>query len=561
MTSSGEQTIIDLFPGANNPFPDPARPPLYMRATLYAFRPSSLSEWRQTGRWWNQYAVGPHVMAHSLHSTGAAAAAEPRSKSADQSDAFWINKLPCAESFHPEHWVWCLRVPRFQRLIADYRAAALTAKGSAGSKDQGSAAVARSLMQFPPRMDSVSATGASPEDLQQPVTVDDFWEQFIDRMRSDVALPDSSSPDQTLAREPEARGFAALATIIIQDDRASWRELTQYITKRLRAASTIKSRWSQFGVITGRLFVLLMSQLEPLYSRRQHAFAPRFSVRHVGIPNRHVRTEDAMSRSPTDITEAGAAQHTAEELALDTLFHVALLCYRVIFRGRAVYEQVLADVTQCNQLDAARIKSEAGAWPSLPMSCKLYDSTVFGSDIVHLGDNFSLVMAVQAEVRDLRRNWSSGKYTTRVPSYLSAVKTAYVSRCISDIHAVRFSGMFLLAAFRLEALQFNARKYRLLLELAQLPRGSFLPGFLMFIDWMCDNIHDEVDDSVPDQTGETIMCGMNCLERYPEIERQDTEFTITFRPGSKRGFLPDVRDIAAVSTAPKGRQARSSKLE
>lgn len=54
---------------ANNPFPDPAHPPKFVRCSLYMFEPTSIAEWWATGKWWRGTHAGYNLPAATAEDT------------------------------------------------------------------------------------------------------------------------------------------------------------------------------------------------------------------------------------------------------------------------------------------------------------------------------------------------------------------------------------------------------------------------------------------------------------------------------------------------------------
>ena len=65
ITPKGQRNATyDIF--ANNPFPDPTKPPQFVRCSLYMYEPSTMQEWTEEGRWWNVTHAGYNLPACTL---------------------------------------------------------------------------------------------------------------------------------------------------------------------------------------------------------------------------------------------------------------------------------------------------------------------------------------------------------------------------------------------------------------------------------------------------------------------------------------------------------------
>lgn len=61
---TGSRSVSDLL--QSNPFPDPDKPPVYLRAKLYEYRFSSMSELIEKGRWWTRTYKEDYIPQFSL---------------------------------------------------------------------------------------------------------------------------------------------------------------------------------------------------------------------------------------------------------------------------------------------------------------------------------------------------------------------------------------------------------------------------------------------------------------------------------------------------------------
>ena len=84
------RAMFACFFSSCSPFPDPENPPKAIRATMYAYRPVTLSTWWASGcsRWYDRKKVGEHMAPMTLDDV--------------VSDSFWI---PPAELFHADSTV------------------------------------------------------------------------------------------------------------------------------------------------------------------------------------------------------------------------------------------------------------------------------------------------------------------------------------------------------------------------------------------------------------------------------------------------------------------------
>eukprot|EP01006_Ploeotia_vitrea_P035954 TRINITY_DN65950_c6_g1_i1.p1 TRINITY_DN65950_c6_g1~~TRINITY_DN65950_c6_g1_i1.p1 ORF type:complete len:915 (-),score=378.68 TRINITY_DN65950_c6_g1_i1:106-2826(-) len=97
----GGSPVADEF--GHNPFPDPKRPPKFVRARVHLFEPTSMSEMTKHGKWWNDTVLHEHLAPVSLHSSPSA--------------WFWRNQFSDPSQWHFDMTLWRHRSPAMRQLL------------------------------------------------------------------------------------------------------------------------------------------------------------------------------------------------------------------------------------------------------------------------------------------------------------------------------------------------------------------------------------------------------------------------------------------------------------
>lgn len=143
----GGAPVADAF--GQNPFPDPARPPRFVRAKFYLFRVAR--DPLKTGQWWERTFLAPHLPVTELDPT------------------FFARLYPDPTRFHPDMVTWRARAPVVDRLAA------------AGNDGGFSAALVRAAPDLaPPDANDARLAGGE----LSAARVRHFWARYVPRLRA-----------------------------------------------------------------------------------------------------------------------------------------------------------------------------------------------------------------------------------------------------------------------------------------------------------------------------------------------------------------------------------------
>jgi len=358
-------------------------------------QPVSIPEHRSTGRYWRRTYVAVHLPARSLKTSPSA--------------AHWELINSCPERYHPDASIGRRNAPVLQRLVARYDSAvnapaiSLLLNSAATSTSvvplttvERVAGVAFSVVQQSLQALPVwtgTATGCSTR-LQFTVSVEQFWQRFVQPFAY-LVLPHANGAGSKVPADGEisyASRLSASSPVRVgmqtrrqvvpsldllgqpkngtankktakgkfkfdqADPHGGWEDVPPYpltaaalfrAVEQIRVASGFSDeQLFQFSVVLGRMFTLLMNELDVLYAQKKTV--PPMHSMFAGMP-----LNPALIGRQVAGVSVDSVPNPTSELDVPTHFHMALLAYRVIAMGPQPYARMLTEL-RCARLAANR---------------------------------------------------------------------------------------------------------------------------------------------------------------------------------------------------------------
>ena len=292
-----------------------------LRVSIYLFKPTTIGTLLRTGRWYDRWYSHVHVPLLTLRGVEAGRQG--------------IVRLREPEMFHPEMYLWQLRAPAVQRLLAklDQPTKPLTSLLAAHTPEEQA-----ELRRLPKPSDTNVYTFARQILIDR--DVEEFWTKFVEPLQpwlNKVRLPVGHQPDPSAngsrkvglessqLAEPKNRPFLVDQPWNV-NDRSHWSRVVT--DANLNGPS---SKWSPVKKechekVLARLTLLMLKRILPFY--------------HGPDSGEPVRTAWSDMHGETEIS-ARMSCTGASHLHLPSFFHLYLFCHHIINKGRSAYEAVL----------------------------------------------------------------------------------------------------------------------------------------------------------------------------------------------------------------------------